>query len=128
MSRTKTHLIAGLAVALAGAIPGIALAQSSPGVQAAIDAGTVGEGADGYLGIKGGVAAPIRAEVEQINIKRRAAYTDLAAKRGVTIQDVAASVGCRALSRLGNGQSYRLGDGVWRTKTGAVDLPAYCAG
>ena len=97
-------------------------------VQAAINAGSVGEQADGYLGVKGSVGADVRAAVDAINIKRRAAYTDLAAKRGVTVQDVAASVGCTTLkNRVGDGQAYRLPDGVWRTKSGAISLPAYCA-
>src|SRR3546814_6510524 len=62
--------------------------------------------ADGYLGVKGSVAAAVKAEVDSINIKRRAAYTDLAAKRGVTVADMAAATGCKTLSsRVQTGQS-----------------------
>ena len=121
-----TALVAGLgfgAARIAWAAP-----PQSGEVQAAINAGSVGEQADGYLGVKGSVSADVRAAVDAINIKRRAAYTDLAAKRGVTVQDVAASVGCTTLkNRVADGQAYRLPDGVWRTKSGAIDLPAYCA-
>jgi hypothetical protein len=104
-------------------------AQAQGGAAAAIAAGTVGEQADGYLGIAGTVGADVRAEVESINIKRRAVYTDLAGKRGVTVQDVAAATGCQTLSsRVKPGQVYRVGGGAWQTKgAGAISLPAYCA-
>src|SRR3546814_4861683 len=98
-------------------------------VAQAMAAGTVGEQADGYLGVKGSVAAAVKAEVDSINIKRRAAYTDLAAKRGVTVADMAAATGCKTLSsRVQTGQSYRLNDGSWHVKgSGAIALPDYCA-
>ena len=101
----------------------------SGAVTAAMAAGTVGEQADGYLGIAGTVAANVRAEVESINIKRRAAYTDLAGKRGVTVQDAAAATGCQTLSsRVKQGQVYRIGGGAWQTKgAGPIALPSYCA-
>jgi len=109
---------------------GSALAQSG-GVGAALAAGQVGEQADGYLGVRGSVSAAVQAEVEQINIKRRAAYTDLASARGVTVKDVAAATGCQTLaSRVAPGRAYQLRDGVWRVREGAapIPLPDYCAG
>ena len=107
---------------------GIALAQSGA-VAAAIDAGKVGEQADGYLGVRGSVAGAIGDEVDAINIKRRKAYTDLAGQRGVTVQDVAATVGCTTLrTRVAAGEAYRLRDGVWRVREGSapIPLPDYC--
>ncbi len=131
MTRKMLMIAAGFAVALAGglamtAVP--ALAQSGA-VASAIAAGTVGEQADGYLGIAGSVSGDVRAEVESINIKRRAAYTNLAGKRGVTVQDVAAATGCQTLSsRVKEGQVYRIGAGAWQTKgSGPIALPGYCA-
>ena len=118
----------GLAIA-AGAVATVARAQASA-VAAAINAGTVGEQADGYLGLRGAVSATIKSEVEAINIKRRAAYTTLAEQRGVTVKDVAAAVGCKTLaSRVGAGEAYQLRDGVWRVRNGnaPIDLPDYCA-
>jgi uncharacterized protein len=118
----------GLTIA-AGAVA-VARAQGTSAVAAAIDAGTVGEQADGYLGVRGAVASAIRAEVESINIKRRAGYTQLAEQRGVTVKDVAAAVGCKTLaSRVGPGEAYQLRDGVWRVRNGSapIDLPDYCA-
>ena len=115
-----------LATGLVGTGP--ARAQSGA-VAAAMAEGAVGEQADGYLGIAGSVSAAVRSEVESINIKRRAAYTDLAGKRGVTVQDVAAATGCQTLSnRVKQGQVYRVGAGPWQTKgAGAISLPTYCA-
>lgn len=108
---------------------GIALAQAS-GIPAALAAGQVGEQADGFLGVRGTVSDGVRAELESINIKRRAAYTDLAGQRGVTVKDVAAAVGCTTLkTRVGPGQAYQLRDGVWRVRQGAtpIPLPDYCS-
>jgi uncharacterized protein len=130
----RSKLIAASAVGLAiaaGAVAVVARAQTavSP-VAAAIDAGTVGEQADGYLGIRGTVTAAIRSAVEAINIKRRAGYTQLAEQRVVTVKDVAAAVGCKTLAnRVGPGDAYQLPDGVWRVRNGntPIDLPDYCA-
>ena len=109
-----------------GAAP--AVAQDAV-VSAAKAAGTVGEQSDGYLGINGSVSSEVRAAVDALNIKRRAAYTELAAKRGVTVQDMAAVTGCQTLaSRVSQGQIYRIGSGQWVTKgAGPIALPDYCA-
>jgi uncharacterized protein len=121
-------MLAGVAALTAGAWAGMAMAQSSVVAQA-IAQGVVGEQADGYLGVKGSVSAAVKAEVDSINIKRRAAYTDLAAKRGVTVADMAAATGCKTLSgRVQTGQAYRLPDGSWHVKgAGPIALPDYCA-
>ena len=108
---------------------GVASAQSS-GIATALAAGQVGEQADGFLGVRGTVSDGVRAELESINIKRRAAYTDLAGQRGVTVKDVAAAVGCTTLkTRVGPGQAYQLRDGVWRVRQGStpIPLPDYCS-
>ncbi len=114
------------ALAMAG---GFATAQSTGLVSAALSDGRVGEQADGYLGFRAPPAGDLRDEVDAINIKRRAAYTQLAAQRGVTVKDVAATVGCETLaSRVAVGRSYQLPDGVWRVKGATpIQLPAYCA-
>ncbi|MES2173516.1 MAG: YdbL family protein [Pseudomonadota bacterium] len=130
MTRKIFMFAAGAVIALASgfAMTAPARAQSGP-VAAAMAAGTVGEQADGYLGIAGTVGADVRSEVESINIKRRAAYTQLAGQRGVTVQDVAAATGCQTLSsRVKQGQAYRIGASAWQTKgAGAIALPGYCA-
>ena len=127
----RAKLIAAAAIGLAIASGAASIARAQAGaVAAAIDAGTVGEQADGYLGVRGSVSASIRSEIEAINIKRRAGYTQLAEQRGVTVKDVAAAVGCKTLAnRVGAGEAYQLRDGVWRVRNGnaPIDLPDYCA-
>ncbi|MET0361172.1 MAG: YdbL family protein [Sphingobium sp.] len=130
MTRTFLMIATGAAVALAAGLVMTAPARAQTGeVATAIAAGSVGEQADGYLGIAGTVSAAVRSEVEAINIKRRAAYTDLASKRGVTVQDMAAATGCQTLAgRVKTGQVYRIGAGTWQTKgSDPIALPSYCA-
>ena len=127
----KMKIIAGIAAGallLAGA--GISIAQSGGLVSEALADGTVGEQADGYLGIRGSVSEALRAEVDAINIKRRAAYTQRAAQKGATVKEVAAAVGCETLATcVASGRAYLLPDGVWRVKsTAPIALPSYCAG
>ena len=129
--RMKLTIAAGLALALvAGGTAYAFVAQSGDAAAAQLRAtGQVGEQADGYLGIVGSVSADIRARVDAINIQRRAYYTDLAARRGATIEEVAASTACELLrTKVAPGQQYRLPDGVWRTRNGnePVPLPGYC--
>jgi uncharacterized protein YdbL (DUF1318 family) len=121
-------LMASAVLVTGGLLSSRASAQT-PAVSAAISDGSVGEQSDGYLGVNGSVSADVRSGVEAINIKRRAAYTDLAAKRGVTVADMAAATGCQTLaSRVKTGQAYRLGAGAWQVKgAGPISLPSYCA-
>jgi len=127
MNRKLILIAAAAALGLGTAV---AVSAQSGAVSAALANGSVGEQADGYLGFRSAPSAALRAEVEAINIKRRAAYTDLAAKRGVTVSDMAAATGCKTLaSRVGPGQAYLLNDGVWRVREGTqpIPLPDYCA-
>ena len=111
----KTFVLAG-AAALVVAAAGVAYAQNSSAVSVALASGAVGEQADGYLGFRTTPSGALRDEVDAINIKRREAYTNLATQRGVTVKDVAATVGCETLQkRVATGRSYLLPDGVWRT-------------
>lgn len=117
--------IAATALLAAAATSTVAYAQDLAG---AIASGAVGEQADGYMGVRGAAGGGVRAAVEALNIKRRAAYTELAAKRAVTVQEVAASVGCQTLrNRVAPGQAYQLRDGQWRVRDAApIALPDYC--
>lgn len=127
MNRKLILIAAAAALGLGTAV---AVSAQSGAVSAALANGSVGEQADGYLGFRSAPSPALRAEVEAINIKRRAAYTDLAAKRGVTVSDMAAATGCKTLaSRVGPGQAYLLNDGVWRVREGTqpIPLPDYCA-
>ena len=130
MSR-RAKIILGLGLALAAVAGGatIAAAQESAVVASARAGGLVGEQADGYLGVVGSVDSSLRAQVDAINIKRRAFYTELASKRGAKIEEVAATTACEIFaSKVQAGQYYRLSDGVWRQRDAgaAVQRPGYC--
>lgn len=129
MTRKAFFIAAALGVVATGLVLSAPARAQSGIVAQAMASGAVGEQSDGYLGIAGSVGADVRAEVEAINIKRRAVYTDLAGKRGVTVADVAAATGCQTLSsRVKTGQVYRIGSGPWQTKGAApIALPSYCA-
>ena len=128
--RMKLILAAGLAALAVAGGAGAAYAMLQADAAASLRAtGQVGEQADGYLGIVGSVPGSVRAQVDEINIKRRAYYTDLAGRRGAKIEEVAATTGCELLrSKVAPGQYYRLSDGVWRQRNGSesVPLPPYC--
>ena len=129
----RTKLILAAAVGLAAVAGGAGYAhamyfQADNSAQLRAT-GQVGEQADGYLGIVGSAPAGLRAQVDAVNIKRRAFYTDLAAKRGAKIEEVAATTACEIFrTKVGAGQHYRLPDGVWRQRDGntPIPLPSYC--
>jgi uncharacterized protein len=123
----KIAALIATGLTLAG-VATFAVAQSATLISAALSEGTVGEQADGYLGIRGPSTSALRAEVDALNIKRRAAYTSLAEQRGVTIKDVAAATGCETLAkRVAPGRAYLMPDGVWRVRSAApIELPSYC--
>jgi hypothetical protein len=128
MSRhLKLILAAGIGLgAVLGTTTAFAMLQDASAQLRA--SGQVGEQADGYLGLVGSAPAAVRAQVDSVNIKRRAYYTDLAAKRGAKIEEVAATTACELFrTKVAPGQYYRLPDGVWRQRDSApIPLPAYC--
>ena len=127
--RMKLILAAGLgALVLAGGA-GAAYAFQADAAAELRASGEAGEQADGYLGLVGAGSGALRQQVDAINIKRRAYYTDLAAKRGAKIEEVAATTACELFrTKVGPGQHYRLPDGVWRQRDGntPIPLPGYC--
>ena len=110
------------------ACPSAAQAQRSPGFVAALQAGQVGERYDGYLGFATPPSPGLRREVVGINIRRRALYTSLATRRGVTLETAALATGCELLMRVPVGQVYLLQDKVWRRRAPGQRLtrPSYC--
>jgi len=116
-------LIALIAAALAAP----ASAQTTA-LDAARQGGMIGERFDGYMGYAAAPSAMLRSQVETINIRRRALYHDLAARKGVSPQEVGITAGCQLLARVGVGQAYMLNDGAWRRRAAgqAAPRPAYC--
>ena len=126
----RRYAIAAGAALLAAAMVPLA-AQTPAALAQARAAGTVGERYDGYLGYAAQPSsAMVRSQAEAINIRRRALYTDLASRRGVSPQEVGITAGCTLLGRVAVGESYLLGDGVWRRRAPGqpAPVPDYCTG
>jgi uncharacterized protein len=129
MTRTSkiAIVLAGLGLALGGAT--IAYAQMDAEVEAAIASGVVGEQADGYLGFPKPPSPQLKAHVDEINIKRREGYTQVAQAKNVPIEAFAASIGCKTLAGLKGGRTYSVAKGVWATKGAQpITLPGQCGG
>ena len=121
----KRHMLV-VAVALA-AVAGASGAQT-PVVDAARQAGAIGERFDGYIGFIAAPSPALRNQVSAINIRRRSLYSNLARSRGVSPQEVGITAGCQLLARVQVGQAYMLTDGRWRRRLPGqpVPLPDYC--
>jgi uncharacterized protein YdbL (DUF1318 family) len=119
-------LLISLALLACLAVP--AIAQEAPAIAQARTAGAVGERFDGYLGVVGSVPESVRRQVGAINIKRRSLYSGLAARKGVSTEEVGLTAACSLLRRVRVGEVYFLAEGGWRRRAAGqgVALPAYC--
>jgi uncharacterized protein YdbL (DUF1318 family) len=117
-------------------------AASAKGTDAVVDQARadqlVGEQTTGYLALVDdqdlivGKNAPtdLDARVENINAQRRALYTDLAAKDGVTVETVAQTTACVLLrEKVKVGEAYRTETSKWKVRTFDVPVstPSFCA-
>jgi len=101
-------------------------AQRDPAYAAARAAGQVGEQPDGYLGVVSG-GADVRAIVGNINIQRKAAYTQKAAASGATVEQLAFTSGCNLIAQTQAGEKYQTPGGAWATRgAGAPDRDPRC--
>lgn len=116
-----------LAAAALFASASAALAQT-PAVDQSRSDGVVGERFDGYLGLVTQPGAQLRSQVSTINIRRRALYSSLAARKGASAQEVGITAGCQLLGRVAIGQAYMLADGIWRRRGAGQPalVPDYC--
>lgn len=108
-----------LALVGALALSGAAMADSDADlISAGKSAGSVGEQCDGYLGVVpgGGADEAVKAALRETNIKRKAAYADLADQTGTSIDDVARLTAEKLLDRADPGQKVRDCSGAWITK------------
>ena len=104
-----------VAAAVAVAVPS-AMAQRDPAYAAARSAGQIGEQVDGYLGFATTPTPAIRALVEDLNIKRKAAYTASAQSTGSTVQQFAFTSGCNLIANTKPGEKYQTPGGGWKTR------------
>lgn len=111
-------LLIGAAVAGSGA-----MAQRDPAYQQARSEGLIGEKTDGYLGFVSAPSPAVRALVEDLNIKRKAKYTEEALANGATVEEMAFRTGCRLIKeRTVPGEKYQAPDGSWKTRDASPPL------
>ena len=112
----------------AAAVAVVPAAAQTPAIDAARQSAQIGERYDGYLGLGAPVTPVLRSQVAAINIRRRQLYSNLAASKGVSPQEVGITAGCQLLARVQVGQAYMLADGQWRRRLPGRPLPVpdYC--
>ena len=113
----KTYLkLASLLFALMLALPAAAMTlnEAMSALGAAKAAGLLGEKPDGYLGV---VRSANNAEeiASQINQARRAEYHRVAKQNGISVSDVEAIAGKKAIEKTPAGQVIQL-NGTWIRK------------
>jgi uncharacterized protein YdbL (DUF1318 family) len=115
MSKIK-HILTALALTLL-ATPAFAdLAADKAMVDSAKAAGTVGEQADGYLGIVSSADGALNAAVNAINAGRANVYADTAAKSGTTRDAAGQATGATLIARTPGGQYIKPLNGSWTKK------------
>jgi uncharacterized protein YdbL (DUF1318 family) len=114
----KIGFIAAAAALALVAAP--AFAQRDPAYAAARASGQIGEKMDGYLGFVGTPSPALRALVEDLNIKRRANYTERARAQNATVEEYALTQGCVLIARTSPGEKYQAPGGGWATRTAAA--------
>lgn len=86
-------------------------------LDAARQAGQVGERADGMVGaVASSAAANIAQAIAGINAQRLAAYRDIAQRTGTPLDAVEAQAGQRLIAATPAGQFVMDGSGQWRRK------------
>ena len=121
MSAQFFSKVVGVALVASTLAPVAAMAQGrDPAYAAARASGQVGEKMDGYLGVVGTPGAGLRAMVDDLNIKRKAAYAAKAQANGATIEEYALSSGCQLILNTQPGEKYQAPDGSWQTRSSAV--------
>ena len=112
MSNFK-HIFAAIAL-LTLSTPAFAdLAADKATVDAAKAAGTVGEQADGYLGVVSNADGAVTAAVNEINAGRRQVYSQTAAKSGVTPDAAGQATGAQLIGKVPSGQYFKPLGGAW---------------
>ncbi len=125
--RKPALALAALAMGATGIVASPAFAQRDPAYAAARSAGQIGEKMDGYLGIVGAESADLRRIVNDINIKRRAVYSEKAQAANATLEEYAFAAGCQAISKTSVGEKYQGPDGSWQTRgSGAPQRDSRC--
>ncbi len=109
--------VLGAAVVALGVAAGAAFAQT-PAQKSLIDAakaqGSVGEQADGYVGVRTSVSPDVQTAIAATNSARRQVYAASAADVGTSTEVAAARMfESQLLPRISTGQWYRNASGQW---------------
>lgn len=111
------------AVLLGLATTTAAYAQSGPTYQSARSEGLIGELPTGYIGFVSPPTAAIKALVDDINIKRKAVYTEQASANGATVEEFAFRTACRLIKeKMVAGEKYQAPDRSWKTRDASPPL------
>jgi uncharacterized protein YdbL (DUF1318 family) len=114
---TGKSLVLAMGLLLGLAAPAIAdLASDKALVDAAKTAGTVGEQADGYLGVVSSADGATQAAVTAINAARADVYAQTATKTGVGRDAAGQATGAQLIAKLPAGQFYKPLGGTWTKK------------
>ena len=111
--------VAGLAVTAFVAEPAVAQSTAAKStVDQAKSEGVIGETIGGYLAVVAGAnpSAAQRAAMDEINIGRKAVYTDLARQQNVAVEVVAKLTGEKQVAKAPPGQKVLLENGTWSSK------------
>ncbi len=112
--RNATRWLAPIGALVLVLAVGPVLAADLDGAKAA---GYVGERVDGYLGlVDANAPADVKALVEQVNAGRREKYGEIASKRGVPVEAVAAQAGIKLIERAEPGHYVMDSTGSWKRK------------
>ncbi|HBK91761.1 MAG TPA: DUF1318 domain-containing protein [Parvularcula sp.] len=111
----KLIAVSLLALTAFAAAPALA---ASAAIDAAKAQCIVGEQTDGYLGVIDAAKADeaLKREVRSINQQRKAAYAELAARNGVTIEQAAQVTAERLLNSAPSGHCIQSSAGGWVKK------------
>jgi uncharacterized protein len=129
INSTRFPLAAALAAGALMLAAGAAQAIDDPVIDAAINAGQVGETSEGFLRVVEGqtVSAAVRDRLNQNEAGRRAAYLESARENGVTLEVFARTTACTLIPKnTPIGGLYRNQAGAWQRNAGSITLPDYC--
>lgn len=113
-------VIGGLALTAVVAVP--AVAQRDPAYEQARSSGAIGEKPDGYLGFVSSPSTSIKKLVDDINIKRKSAYTRKAQETNSTVEQFAFTSGCNLIMRTVSGEKYQTPNGTWNTRDSSAPV------
>jgi uncharacterized protein YdbL (DUF1318 family) len=85
-------------------------------LDAARQAGQVGERADGMVGVVGQASPQLAQSVAAINAQRLATYKDIAQRTGTSLDAVEAQAGQKLIAATPSGQFVMDASGQWRRK------------